>query len=156
MRRMKLGIGTALGAAGMAMGALALAPTATAVTPTTATLTAECGTYGSGLATLKATQSGTSATITLSSAAIKAPIDVPANSVNSTLTLSKNGSGTTTFTGSSNPAIPTGSDVTTGPLKGTVATGDVLTAKSLKLVIFGLITVNCTATSAQSPGPFTF
>ncbi|ATL81690.1 hypothetical protein GCM10009548_52440 [Streptomyces malaysiensis subsp. malaysiensis] len=140
----------------MAAGALALAPTASAVDPTTATLTAECGTYGSGLATLTATQSGTSATITLSSGAIKAPIDVPAGSVNSTLTLSKNGSGTATFTGNANPAIPTGSDVTTGPLKGTVAAGDILEAKSLKLVIFGLITVNCTATSAQSPGPFTF
>ncbi|AQA10947.1 hypothetical protein HUF15_11725 [Streptomyces samsunensis] len=156
MRRIKLGISTAMGAAAMAAGALALAPTASAVDPTTATLTAECGTYGSGLATLTATQSGTSATITLSSGAIKAPIDVPAGSVNSTLTLSKNGSGTATFTGNANPAIPTGSDVTTGPLKGTVAAGDILEAKSLKLVIFGLITVNCTATSAQSPGPFTF
>ncbi|MFG2581545.1 hypothetical protein [Streptomyces malaysiensis] len=156
MRRIKLGISTAMGAAAMAASALALAPTASAVDPTTATLTAECGTYGSGLATLTATQSGTSATITLSSGAIKAPIDVPAGSVNSTLTLSKNGSGTATFTGNANPAIPTGSDVTTGPLKGTVAAGDILEAKSLKLVIFGLITVNCTATSAQSPGPFTF
>ncbi|OPF71825.1 hypothetical protein VT50_0232455 [Streptomyces antioxidans] len=156
MRRFKLGISTAMGAAALAAGALALAPTASAVDPTTATLSAECGSYGSGEATLTATQSGTDATITLSSGAIKAPIDVPAGSVNSTLTLSKNGSDTTTFTGNSNPAIPTGSDVTTGPLNGTVASGDVLEAKSLKLVIFGLITVDCTATSAQSPGPFTF
>ncbi|MBA6437099.1 hypothetical protein [Streptomyces sp. GMR22] len=156
MRRIKLGISTAMGTAALAAGALALAPTATAVTPTTATLTADCGTFGSGLATLTATQSGTSATITLSSGAIKAPIDVPAGSVSSTLTLSKSGGGTKTFTGSSNPAIPTGSDVTTGPLKGTVAAGDILEAKSLKLVIFGLITVNCTATTPQSPGPFTF
>ncbi|MET7763611.1 hypothetical protein ABZS71_16905 [Streptomyces sp. NPDC005393] len=156
MRRIKLGIGTALGAAALATGALTLAPTATAVTPTTATLTADCGTFGSGRATLVATQDGTSATITLSSSAIKAPIDIPAGSVNSTLTLSKNGSDTTTFTGSSNPAIPSGSDVSTGPLTGTVAAGDVLEATSLKLVVFGLITVDCTATSAQSPGPFTF
>ncbi|MEU1802664.1 hypothetical protein [Streptomyces sp. NPDC019937] len=156
MRRIKLGIGTAMGAAALAAGALALAPSAVAVTPTTATITAECGTFGSGLATLTATQNGTAATITLSSGAIKAPIDVPAGAVASTLTLSKNGSGTTTFTGNANPAIKTGSDVTTGPLKGTVAAGDKLEAKSLKLVIFGLITVNCTATSAQSPGPFTF
>jgi hypothetical protein len=156
MRRIKLGIGTALGTAALAVGALTLAPTAVAVTPTTATLTADCGSFGSGLATLVATQNGTAATITLSSAAVKAPIDIPAGSVSSTLTLSKNGTGTTTFTGNANPAIKTGADVTTGPLNGTVAAGDVLEAKSLKLVVFGLITVDCTATSAQSPGPFTF
>ncbi|QKV95883.1 hypothetical protein HUT19_32525 [Streptomyces sp. NA02950] len=156
MRRITLGISTALGAAALATGALALAPTASAVDPTTATITADCGSFGSGSATLVATQDGTSATITLSSSAVKAPLDVPAGAVQSTLTLSKNGSGTTTFTGSSNPAIPTGSDVSTGPLTGTVAAGDVLEATSLKLVVFGFITVDCTATSAQSPGPFTF
>ncbi|GAB2610394.1 hypothetical protein GCM10027168_49190 [Streptomyces capparidis] len=152
----KLGIGTALGAAALATGALVLAPTAGAVTPTTATLTASCGTYGSGLATLTATQSGTAATITLTSSAVKSPVAVSAGSITSTLTLSKNGTGTTTFTGSANPAIPANGPVSTGPLKGTVASGDKLEAKSLKLVVFGLITINCTATTPQSPGPFVF
>ncbi|WFB10916.1 carbohydrate-binding domain-containing protein [Streptomyces sp. LX-29] len=149
-------IGTTSCAAALAVGALALAPTAAAVDPTTATLTAECGSYGAGAATLTATQNGTSATINLSSSAVKAPLDIPAGAVKSTLTLTKNGSGTTTFTGNANPAIKTGDDVSTGPLNGTVAPGDRLEAKSLKLVVFGLITVNCTATSAQSPGPFVF
>ncbi|MFE3944444.1 hypothetical protein ACFXPV_21575 [Streptomyces sp. NPDC059118] len=139
----------------LAAGALALAPTAQAVTPTTATISFDCGVYGSGSATLTATQDGTSATINLSTSAITAPISVGANSVNSTLTLTNNGAGSVTFTGSSNPAIPAGSPVSTGPLKGTVASGDSLEAKSLKVVVLG-ITATCNATSAQSPGPFVF
>ncbi|GAA2424473.1 MULTISPECIES: hypothetical protein [Streptomyces] len=139
----------------LAAGALALAPTAEAVAPTTATISFDCGVYGSGSATLTATQDGTSATINLSTSAITAPISVGANSVNSTLTLTNNGAGSVTFTGSSNPAIPAGSPVSTGPLKGTVASGDSLEAKSLKVVVLG-ITATCNATSAQSPGPFVF
>jgi hypothetical protein len=156
MKRSTFGIGTTLGMAVLAAGALALAPTASAVDPTTATLTADCGSYGSGEATLTATQDGTNATITLTSSAVTAPTAVPAGSVDSTLTLTKNGSDTATFTGNANPAMAQGDDVTTGPLSGTVASGDVLEAQSLKAVIFGFITLNCTATSAQSPGPFTF
>ncbi|MEU9562311.1 hypothetical protein AB0D16_09740 [Streptomyces sp. NPDC048161] len=139
----------------LAAGALALAPTAEAVAPTTATISFDCGVYGSGSATLTATQAGTSATINLSTSAITAPISVGANSVKSTLTLTNNGAGSVTFTGSSNPAIPAGSPVSTGPLKGTVASGDSLEAKSLKVVVLG-ITATCNATSAQSPGPFVF
>ncbi|MFE6667332.1 hypothetical protein ACFVFH_27680 [Streptomyces sp. NPDC057697] len=139
----------------LAVGALALAPTAEAVAPTTATISFDCGVYGSGSATLTATQDGTSATINLSTSAITAPISVGANSVNSTLTLTNNGAGSVTFSGSSNPAIPAGSPVSTGPLKGTVASGDSLEAKSLKVVVLG-ITATCNATSAQSPGPFVF
>ncbi|MEE1746155.1 hypothetical protein [Streptomyces sp. JV184] len=139
----------------LAAGALALAPTAEAVAPTTATISFDCGVYGSGSATLTATQDGTSATINLSTSAITAPISVGANSVNSTLTLTNSGAGSVTFTGSSNPAIPAGSPVSTGPLKGTVASGDSLEAKSLKVVVLG-ITATCNATSAQSPGPFVF
>ncbi|MCX5107320.1 hypothetical protein OOK13_02025 [Streptomyces sp. NBC_00378] len=139
----------------LAAGTLALAPTAEAVTPTTATINFDCGVYGSGSATLTATQSGTAATINLSTSAIKAPISVGANSVKSTLTLTNKGSGAVTFTGNANPAIPAGSPVSTGPLKGTVAAGDSLAAKSLQVVVFG-ITATCNATSAQSPGPFVF
>ena len=87
---------------------------------------------------------------------MKAPIDVAAGSVETTLTMTKNGSDTATFTGKSNPAMSAGDDVNSGPLDGTVAAGDVMEAKSVKIVIFGTITVNCTPTSAQNPGPFTF
>lgn len=156
MGRSRSALGTALGTALLAAGALAFAPTASAVDPTIATVSADCGSAGSGEATLTATQDGTAATITLSSSAVKAPIDVAAGSVETTLTMTKNGSDTATFTGKSNPAMSAGDDVNSGPLDGTVAAGDVMEAKSVKLVIFGVITVNCTATSAQTPGPFTF
>ncbi|MEU8484878.1 hypothetical protein [Streptomyces sp. NPDC048641] len=149
----RLGIGSALGVGVVAVSALA--PVATAVTPDTATISFDCGIYGSGTATLTATQDGTAATISVSTSAISAPIDVAAGSVDSTLTLTNNGTGTSTFTGNSNPAIPAGSPVSTGPLNGTVAAGDSLEAKSLKIVVMG-ITVTCNATSAQAPGPFVF
>ncbi|WP_234326765.1 hypothetical protein [Streptomyces sp. NRRL S-337] len=132
-----------------------MAPASTAVTPGTATLAFDCGSYGSGTATLTATQDGTAATISVSTSAISSPINIGANSVRSTLTLTRNGSGTTEFSGNANPAIPAGSPVSTGPLKGTVAAGDSLEASSLKVVVLG-ITATCKATSPQSPGPFVF
>ncbi|MCZ7460694.1 hypothetical protein [Streptomyces sp. WMMC940] len=154
MKHRTLGTGTALLAA-TAVGVLALAPAALAVEPTTATLSFDCGSFGSGEASLTATQDGTAATITLSTSAIKSPFPLSANSVSSTLALTRNGSGTTTFTGNANPAIPAGGAVSTGPLNGTVATGDSLEAASLKVVVFG-ITATCNATSPQDPGPFVF
>nr|WP_234442055.1 hypothetical protein [Streptomyces sp. NRRL S-1448] len=132
-----------------------MAPASAAVTPGTATLAFDCGSYGSGTATLTATQDGTAATISVSTSAISSPLNIGANSVRSTLTLTKNGSGTTSFTGNANPAIPAGGPVSTGPLKGTVASGDSLEAASLKVVVLG-ITATCKATSPQSPGPFVF
>ncbi|MFG2206729.1 hypothetical protein [Streptomyces sp. NPDC048638] len=155
MRHGKTGIGTVLGVGLAVAGTLAMAPSAVAVTPDTATISFDCGSYGSGTATLTATQDGTAATISVATSAITSPIDLGANSVKSTLTLAKNGSGTTEFSGNANPAIPAGSAVTTGPLSGTVAAGDSLEAASLKVVVLG-ITATCKATSAQSPGPFVF
>lgn len=155
MRHGKLGIGALLGTGLMAAGSLAMSPIANAVTPETATISFDCGSFGSGEATLTATQDGTAATINVSTSAITSPIAISVNSVKSTLTLSKNGSDTATFTGNANPAIPAGGAVSTGPLDGTVAAGDSLEAKSLEVVVFG-ITANCAATSAQSPGPFVF
>ncbi|MFH8929107.1 hypothetical protein ACH4D4_18805 [Streptomyces pristinaespiralis] len=146
---------TLLTVAALAATTLAMAPAAHAVTPETATLSFDCGSYGSGTATLKATQDGTAATIDLSTTAVTAPLPVGANSVRSTLTLARNGTDTATFTGSSNPAIPAGGAVSTGPLAGTVAAGDSLEAKTLTVVVFG-ITARCTATSPQNPGPFIF
>ncbi|MFF3289263.1 hypothetical protein [Streptomyces sp. NPDC003023] len=139
----------------LAATTLAMAPAAHAVTPETATLSFDCGSYGAGTATLKATQDGTAATIEVSTDAITAPIPIGAGSAESTLTLSKNGTDTATFTGNSNPAIPAGGAVSTGPLDGTVAAGDSLEAKTLKVVVFG-VTAQCTATSPQNPGPFVF
>ncbi|MFF3245502.1 hypothetical protein ACFYWY_17630 [Streptomyces sp. NPDC002870] len=155
MRHGRLGIGALLGIGVMAAGSLAMAPTANAVAPQTATISFDCGSFGSGTATLTATQDGTAATISVSTSAIKSPINISANSVKSTLALTNNGTGTSTFTGNANPAIPAGGDVSTGPLSGTVAAGDSLEAKSLTVVVFG-ITATCNATSAQTPGPFVF
>lgn len=154
MRHGRLGIGTVIGSA-FAVGALVLAPAASAVEPQSATLSFDCGSYGSGTATLTATQDGTDATIEVSTSAVTAPIPIGAGAVDSTLTLTKNGAGTTEFTGGSNPAIPAGGAVSTGPLTGTVAAGDSLEGTSLKIVVFGL-TVTCDATSGQTPGPFVF
>jgi hypothetical protein len=82
---------------------------------------------------------------------------VAQDSISSTLTLVKAGGGTTAFSGTKNPAMAGGDPVSVGPLSGTVASGDSLEAYggSLKMVIFG-ITVTCTATAPQSPGPFVF
>ncbi|MBS2534826.1 hypothetical protein KGQ20_18815 [Catenulispora sp. NF23] len=155
MHKGKLGLGTAL-VAGMAVtGALVLAPAASAVSPDSATLSFDCGSFGSGSATLAATQDGTSATITVSTAAITSPINVGADSVNSTLVMSDASGATVSFTGSSNPAITAGQPISTGPLTGTVTSGDALSGQSMTIVVFG-ITATCTATSAQSPGPFQF
>ncbi|MER7986222.1 hypothetical protein ABTY53_11555 [Streptomyces noursei] len=155
MRHGKLGIASLLGVGIALTGTLAMAPASAAVTPDTATLSFDCGSYGSGSATLTATQSGTNATISLSTSAITSPLDIGANSVSSKLTLTKNGSDTVVFSGQSNPAIPAGGAVSTGPLTGTVAPGDQLEGSSLQVVVFG-ITATCTATSPQSPGPFVF
>lgn len=142
--------------AGMAVtGALVLAPAASAVTPDSATLSFDCGSFGSGSATIDASQSGTTATFDLSTSAITSPINVGANSVSSSLTMANSAGDARTFTGNSNPAITAGQPISTGPLTGTVAAGDSLSGQSLNVVVFG-ISVTCTATSAQSPGPFQF
>ncbi|WP_225821227.1 hypothetical protein [Streptomyces naphthomycinicus] len=157
MRGKRTATGAALAAGALAVTGLAFAPTAAAVTPQTATITASCGIFGGGAATLTATQSGTSATITLTSTAIKAPVAVAKDSIASTLTLVKASGGTTVFSGTKNPAMAAGAPVSVGPLPGTVASGDSLETYggSLKMVIFG-VTVTCTATAKQSPGPFVF
>ncbi|MDN0201039.1 hypothetical protein [Streptomyces sp. S.PNR 29] len=153
----RIATGAALAAGALAVAGLALAPTAVAVTPQTATITADCGFFGGGEATLTATQNGTAATLTLSSAAITAPVALGADSISSTLTLVKSGGGTVAFTGTKNPAMAAGAPVTVGPLAGTVASGDSLQAYggSLRMTVFG-ITITCTATGPQSPGPFVF
>ncbi|MET8562060.1 hypothetical protein ABZV75_16245 [Streptomyces flaveolus] len=157
MRGKRTATGAALVAGALAVTGLAFAPTAAAVTPQSATITANCGIFGGGAATLTATQSGGSATLTLTSTAIKTPVAVAQDSIASTLTMVKAGGGTTVFSGTKNPAMASGAAVTVGPLSGTVASGDSLEAYggSLKMVIFG-ITVTCTASAKQSPGPFVF
>ncbi|MEU1510661.1 hypothetical protein ABZ490_00625 [Streptomyces sp. NPDC005811] len=152
----RIGSGAALLAGALAVTGLALAPSAAAVTPTTATITASCGIFGGGAATLTATQSGTSATITLTSS-ITTPLALSANSINSTLTMANSTGSARVFSGSVNPAMAAGATITVGPLPGTVASGDKLdfNGGSLKMVILG-ITVTCTTSAAQVPGPFVF
>ncbi|GHH18255.1 hypothetical protein [Streptomyces rubradiris] len=157
MRGTRTAMGAALAAGALAVTGLAFAPSAAAVTPQSATINANCGVFGGGAATLTATQSGTSATLTLSSSAIKTPVAVAQDSIATTLTMVKASGGTTVFSGTRNPAMAAGAAVTVGPLAGTVAAGDRLEAYggSLKMVIFG-VSVTCTATAKQSPGPFVF
>ncbi|MGW0473216.1 hypothetical protein [Streptomyces coeruleorubidus] len=157
MRCKRIGAGAALAAGALAVAGLAFAPAALAVTPQTATISADCGTFGSGEATLTATQDGTAATLTVKSSAITAPIALGEDSIASTLSLVKAGGGTVDFTGTQNPAMAAGAPVEVGPLSGTVASGDSLEAfgGSLKMTVFG-ITITCTATGPQSPGPFVF
>ncbi|MCM1973131.1 MULTISPECIES: hypothetical protein [Streptomyces] len=157
MRGTRLFTGAAFAAGALALTGLALAPTAAAVTPTSATINANCGFFGGGAATLTATQDGTSATITLTTSAITAPLALGEDSIASTLTLVKAGGGTTVFTATENPAMAAGDPVQVGPLPGTVAAGDTLEAYggSLTMTVFG-ITITCTATAPQSPGPFVF
>ncbi|MEU6620448.1 hypothetical protein ABZ926_06640 [Streptomyces litmocidini] len=142
----------------LAAAGLAFAPTAGAVSPGSATATYDCGSWGGGAATLTATQSGTAATITISSS-VTTPIAVGADTISSTLTMAKAGGGTRVFTGKKNPARAAGQSVVMGPLSGTVASGDSLNSYfagvALKMVIFG-VTVNCDAVTSQSPGPFVF
>ncbi|MDW8804788.1 hypothetical protein P1P68_08310 [Streptomyces scabiei] len=157
MRRIRLGAGSALLAGTLAVSGLALAPTAAAVTPDVATINATCTIGGSGVATLTATQDGTSATVTVTSEDITAPIALAEDTIQSTLTLVNASGGTVAFTGTENPALAAGDGVQVGPLTGTVAPGDSLDAfgGSLQMVIFGF-PVTCTAGAAQSPGPFVF
>ncbi len=157
MRCKRIGAGAALAAGALAVSGLAFAPAALAVTPQAATISADCGTFGSGEATLTATQNGTAATVTVKSSAITAPIALGEDSIASTLTLVKAGGGTVDFTGTENPAMAAGAPVEVAPLSGTVASGDSLEAfgGSLKMTVFG-ITITCTAAGPQSPGPFVF
>ncbi|MEV8591499.1 hypothetical protein [Streptomyces sp. NPDC052012] len=157
-RGKRIGTAVSVTAGALAACGLAFAPTAAAVTPGTATITADCGSYGGGEATLTATQNGTAATFTLSTSAMTAPVALGQDSIVSTLTLVKAGGGTAVFTGTKNPAMAVGDPLSVGPLSGTVASGDSLEAYggSLKMTVFGFITITCTATGPQSPGPFVF
>ncbi|GAA1429514.1 hypothetical protein GCM10009601_45020 [Streptomyces thermospinosisporus] len=157
-RGKRIGTGISLLTAGLAVTGLAFAPTAAAVSPGTATITADCGSYGGGEAALTATQDGTAATLTLRTTAMTAPVALGQDSIVSTLTMTRTGGGSVVFKGTKNPAMATGDPITVGPLSGTVASGDSLEAYggSLKMTVFGFITITCTATGPQSPGPFVF
>ncbi|MGW1230004.1 hypothetical protein [Streptomyces sp. NPDC001478] len=161
----------ALGAVCSAGALLALSsPTAFAVTPTTATASFDCGSWGSGLATLTAADSGTSKSIKLTSSAITMPSGSSAdpNSITTTLRVAK-GAGVVEFSAKANPGMSYPNPITLGPLKlssGTLAAGDstnltVLSAPAtstnytLKIVTSSptVATVYCVATSVQS-APF--
>nr|WP_033275810.1 hypothetical protein [Actinospica acidiphila] len=158
MRGKRLGTGLSLAAGALAVCGLAFAPTAAAVDPGTATVNADCGSYGGGDATLTATQDGTAATITLKTSSVTAPVSLGQDSLVSELTLVKPDGGTVAFKGTKNPAMSTGDALEVGPLPGTVAFGDTLEAYggTVKVTAFGFITITCTATGPQAPGPFVF
>uniref|UniRef100_A0AAU2VV10 Uncharacterized protein n=1 Tax=Streptomyces sp. NBC_00008 TaxID=2903610 RepID=A0AAU2VV10_9ACTN len=162
--------------AGCAVGAmLALSsPTASAVVPLTATASYDCGSWGSGLATLTAADSGTNKTIKVTSTAITMPAGTSAdpNSITTTLTLTKTSGGVTSqvqFSAKTNPGLSGGNPITLGPLKltsGTLAVGDSTNSSvlptppttsnwSLQIVASSptSATVPCVATSSQS-APF--
>ncbi|MFF2013372.1 hypothetical protein ACFVWY_30505 [Streptomyces sp. NPDC058195] len=152
-------------------GALALAPAAHAVAPLAATATYDCGTWGSGQATLTAADSGTAKTIKITSSAITMPTGTTAdpNSITTTLKLTKTSGGVTSevqFSGKTNPGMSGGNPITLGPLKltsGTLAAGDSTNSKvlssppsatnwSLQIVASSptSATVPCVATVTQS------
>lgn len=161
-----------LAAACATTGLLALtAPTASAVTPLVATATYNCGTWGSGTATLTAADNGTTKTIKVTSSAITMPAGTSAdpNSITTTLKLTKTVGGVTSqvqFSAKTNPGMSGGNPITLGPLKltsGTLAAGNstnsvVLptppssTNWSLQIVASSptSATVPCVATSVQS------
>ncbi|MGW4025564.1 hypothetical protein [Streptomyces sp. NPDC005009] len=158
MRGKRFGTGVSLAAGALAVCGLVFAPTAVAVAPGSATVNADCGTWGGGDATLTVTQNGTSAAVTITTSAVTAPLAISQDSLVSRLTLVKAGGGTVAFSGTGNPAMATGDALEVGPLTGTVASGDSLEAfgGTLKVTAFGFITITCTATAPQAPGPFVF
>lgn len=122
-----------LAAACSAGALLALSsPTASAVAPATADATFDCGSWGSGVAHLAATDSGTSKSIKITSTDIKMPTGTSANpnSITTTLKLTKTSGGVTSevrFSAKINPGMSGGNPITLGPLKltsGTLAAGD--------------------------------
>ncbi|UUN26838.1 hypothetical protein [Streptomyces sp. FIT100] len=159
MRRTRLGIGTAIAAGALAVTGLAFAPTAMAVMPATATATYDCGFFGGGTAQLDAVQSGSSITITVTTA-VTTPLPIQPGDAATTLRLALNGSGQAVFSGSNNPQMDAGDPYNSGPLTSSTSfvTGDSLDSldpgvgPGLSLTIFGT-TVDCDAVTDQS-APF--
>ncbi|KAB7833092.1 hypothetical protein [Streptomyces mobaraensis] len=92
------------------------------------------------------------------------PVDIPADSTSTSLTLQRPDGSTVTFSGTSNPAIPANTKVTVGPLKAQVKAGDKLDSYipaagssdvSARLSILG-VNNTCKAVTKQTPGPFSF
>jgi hypothetical protein len=155
MKLSTLGTGTA-GAVALALGALVMAPSASAVGPTTATVQIQCRDWGTGQAKLEAQQDGSTAAITFSTPVVFATHYIPANTIDTTITLSNARGEDVTFKGKANPLWNLlGQAFDSGPVTGTVAPGDVLEFKSVTSTI-STLTISCTAISPQTPGPFVF
>ncbi|WP_129843007.1 hypothetical protein [Streptomyces sp. RFCAC02] len=148
------GTGTA-GAVALAVGALVMAPAASAVDPTTADAPTTCSSQASGRATIEARQDGTSVTFNVSTPVVWASHYMPADFMETTLTLSTADGDEVTFRGKSNPPMILGDGFDSGPLTGTVAPGEVLEAESFTFE-FLTFRVDCTITAPQTPGPFVF
>ncbi|WP_031512809.1 hypothetical protein [Streptomyces sp. NRRL F-5123] len=155
MKLKTLGTGTAAAAA-LAMSALVMAPPASAANPARPTVGVDCGPWGTGQATLGAQSSGTSAALFFTTAVVWTSHSFPANSMQSTITLTDAQGHDVTFTGKANSAwtLPWEPFVS-GPMLGSVTPGETLEFKSLTSS-FGTFSFTCTATSPQDPGPFTF
>ncbi|MFJ9600835.1 hypothetical protein [Streptomyces althioticus] len=95
----------AIGTATMVAGALVLAPTASAATPTTASVQVDCGAWGTGPATLRAGHNGSAATVTFATPVVWASHSIPANSLQTTATLTNASGEEVTFSGQSNPDV---------------------------------------------------
>ncbi|MFI8435967.1 hypothetical protein ACIGJO_19875 [Streptomyces sp. NPDC079020] len=169
-RRRRLPLLTVTAACSVA-ATLALSTTSAAVTPLTATATYNCGSWGSGLATLTAADGASGKTIKITSTAITMPPGTSAdpNSITTTLKLTKTSGGVTSevrFSGKTNPGMSGGSPISLGPLKlttGTLAAGDTTNSVvlpsppgaanwSLQIVASSptSATVPCVATANQS------
>ncbi len=164
--RRGLALASALTSAAFA-ATVALAGSAAAVAGT-ADAEYDCGSWGSGTATLTSADDGTTKTIQLDSTDITAPVEVDLDTVTSTLKLAKGSGGQVEFSGTVNNPMGVGDPVTVGPLAltgGTLAAGDttdsvVLSGApsesnwSLRIVApapdGSTVTVYCTATSAQT------
>ncbi|GGZ86456.1 hypothetical protein AB0P12_15205 [Streptomyces subrutilus] len=157
-----------LATAGALTATFALSSSAVAVAPATATATYNCGSWGTGLGTLTATDSGGVKKIKLTSTAITMPIGSSAdpNSITTTLKTKKNDGTEVDFSGKVNPAMTGPNPITLGavPLSsGSLATGNTTnswlltgtpsaTNWSLRIVTSSptVATVYCIATTNQS------
>ncbi|MGK5639854.1 hypothetical protein ACSNOK_16300 [Streptomyces sp. URMC 126] len=167
---MRLFTRTAVVTSAVLLGGLgaAAAPSMAAEQVTAATQTAtakyDCGSYGVIDVSLDASAEGGVGSLYLTNDSIRFPVEIPADSTSTALTLQRPDGNTVTFSGTSNPAIPAGGKATVGPLTGPVEAGDRLDSYipaagssdvSARLTILG-VENTCKAVTKQSPGAFAF
>ncbi|MBZ4323765.1 hypothetical protein [Streptomyces huiliensis] len=149
---------------GLGMAAPAMAAEDCHVTPQSASAQYDCGQFGVLNISLEASAENGVGSLYLSNDQHLFPVDIPADSTSTSLTLQRADGSTVTFSGTSNPAIPANTKVTVGPLKAQVKAGDKLDSfipaagssdVSARLSILG-VNNTCKALTKQTPGPFSF